>query len=272
MILEKKEILNIFKEHNTQFQKEFGQNYLQDINSINAVTSKLAHQSKIIEIGPGIGNITTNYYKDYEKVILIEIDNKKIDILVDILKKSNNNIFPSNIEIVNKDILEIDFKSIFNGSYEVIGALPYNISKKIIHLLLTFIPTPQQCTFIIQKEVAEKYIGKPNECFLSISSYYLANIEGHEVITKDKFFPSPKVDSQIITINNYKFNSFEKLSEIIKKNNFIKLAFKQPRKKIINNLKGIKFSLKSKSLLNKRPHEINELEWNDLFDDYIINQ
>ena len=103
-----------------------------------------------LEIGPGLGTLTSSLLKRFNKVIAVEFDAR----LAENLPKS----FPGkNLEVFNEDILKFDFSTI-KEPYVVAGNIPYYITSPIIEKLLTVNNLPQRIVLLIQKEVAERIV------------------------------------------------------------------------------------------------------------------
>ena len=120
----------------------------------------------MLEIGPGLGTLTSSLLKKFEKVIAVEFDSR----LAANLPKS----FPGkNLEVINEDILKLDFdklfsrEGIFGNDYVVAGNIPYYITSPIIEKLLTLEKRPRRVVLLIQKEVAERILDK-KETMLSL--------------------------------------------------------------------------------------------------------
>ena len=105
-----------------------------------------------VEIGPGLGTLTSSLLKHFDKVIAIEYDKK----LAENLPKS----FPGkNLEVVNADILEHDFSTI-NEKYVIAGNIPYYITSPIIEKVLSIQNLPVRIVFLMQREVVERIIDE----------------------------------------------------------------------------------------------------------------
>lgn len=179
-----------------------------------------------LEIGPGLGTLTSSLLRRFAKVIAIEFDSR----LAANLPKS----FPGkNLEVINADILSCDIPALIGQSpYVVAGNIPYYITSPIIRQLLHLNPAPQKIVLLIQKEVAMRIAAEPgNHSLLSLATQNLAEVELGPVIKAAEFTPPPKVDSQVIILTPL---STPQVSPQV-----IELAehgFASPRKKLVHNL------------------------------------
>jgi 16S rRNA (adenine1518-N6/adenine1519-N6)-dimethyltransferase len=221
-------------------KKKWGQNFIKNTQVILEAVEllKLEPQDRLIEIGPGKGVFTEYIAANVEHLSLIEIDEELIWILEERFG------FLDNVRIVNQDILKLDTGSYKKkyGINKVFGALPYNISKMIIddfcgQYQLQF----ELCVFILQKEVAHKYAGIGNKLsFLNCYYGVLNDIYLIKDIEKSFFKPEPKVDSSLILFKPKQRNKIALSEEELKSfAKFSKNCFRNPRKKLKNNLKSI---------------------------------
>lgn len=211
-------------------KKKFGQNFITDTNLINKIVSSSKIDDKnVIEVGPGRGALTKELVKRAKMVIAYEID-KDLTIYLDELVRNNDNL-----EVIYKDFLSIDFKS--DKKWELIGNLPYYITTPILFKFLEN-NVYNSATIMVQKEVGERLISKPNSKkynALSVIVQYLTNVERVVNISKKLFFPVPKVDSVVIRLEkkNNREIPLEKEQDFLK---FVKACFTQKRKTLANNL------------------------------------
>lgn len=223
---------------NFEYKKSLGQNFLIDQNIINKIINsiELKEKSLIIEIGPGSGALTKELVKLKADVVSFEIDTR----LKDKLDKLSNDY--KNLQIIYDDFLNIDLKEFLKAknysNLYFVANLPYYITTAIINKI-TDESNPNEMILMVQKEVAERFSAKPNsKNYGSISVFLQYNYDISKVTTVSKncFYPSPKVDSMVI-----KFKSRENK---IKPNNesifykLIKDSFQFKRKNLKNNLKG----------------------------------
>ena len=148
-----------------------------------------------LEIGPGLGTLTSSLLKRFPKVIAVEYDAQ----LAVNLPKS----FPGkNLRVINADILQANITELIeNQEYVVVGNIPYYITSPIVRLLLTTTPRPQKIVLLMQKEVAERIAAEPGDhSLLSLFVQNQAEVELGPVVKAEEFTPPPKVDSQIIVL------------------------------------------------------------------------
>jgi Dimethyladenosine transferase (rRNA methylation) len=138
-------------------KKSLGQNFLIDKNIIKKITDQTNIQNEnIVEIGPGLGNLTDFIItKKPKNLILIEKDLK----LFNYLKKKYKN--QKIIKIVNIDALKYNFSKLDN--VKIISNLPYNLSTKIIIKLIFYNKNIKHIVCMIQKELAEKFDYNKNK-------------------------------------------------------------------------------------------------------------
>jgi len=250
--------------NNHQFKKSLGQNFLKQSSIAKELVSvgMINTDDLVIEIGPGQGMVTREILALTKNIILIEKDNS----LEALLKEQ----FGNSVEIVMKDVLEINYSEITkNKEYIVIGSLPYNVSKKVIYNLLIGNHLPNRIAIIIQKEVAQDYAAKPpHATLLSNFSQIYSDVTLHKVVSADSFFPEPKVDGQIIEFSDIvpKYTDHKALW------GFIRAGFSSPRKIVASNLsiygkENVIQYLKSKNISpTARASELTLDNWRNLYD------
>jgi len=236
-IMSAKNVKNLLKNYRIRPLKRLGQNFLVSEKAFEKIlkAADLSSKDVVLEIGSGIGNLTLKLTKKVKKVIAIEKDKKMCEILRQELK--NQDI--KNVQIINEDVLKIQYGSMvkwFDGyNYKLVANLPYYITSPIIRKFLEIKKTPKLAVLMIQKQVAQRICAKPGKMsVLAVSVQFYAKPEIISYISKKSFWPQPKVDSAIIKIIPKKI----KVSTEFKKRFFeiVKAGFSQPRKQLANNL------------------------------------
>lgn len=230
---------NIMRKNKLFAKKCFGQNFLIDDNILeNIVTnSNVESDDLVIEIGPGLGNLTAYILETGAKVIAFEIDTDMIDILNDRFGYNDR------LDIQNIDILKVDLNEYIKnvkGKVRVIANLPYYITTPIIFKLLEYKEEIASITVMVQKEVADRIVSKPGSKeygVLTINTNYMADVEKLFNVPNTSFIPAPNVTSAVIKITPNKDK--EKVLDIKNKKIFeelVKKAFSERRKKMANSL------------------------------------
>ena len=240
----KNETKFIMQKYNIHPNKSLGQNFLIDENALNTIAENVNTKDTVIEIGPGLGTLTSILLEKAKKVIVVEIDPKMIGILQDRFK------FYKNIEIINKDILKTEINQIAPKA-KIVANLPYYITTQIITKIIQ--SDVDDITILIQKEVAERICAKPGEKEAGAITYYInyyANSEIVGYVPKESFIPNPKVESAIVRLSKIKkprvkVHNEKLLFKIIKEN------FTKRRKSILNSLSNIIEKDKLKEILNE---------------------
>ena len=218
--------------------KSLGQHWLRNRVILDEIADLTGSGALVVEIGPGLGTLTSSLLKRFKKVLAVEFDPK----LAANLPKS----FPgTNLEVKNADILKFDFSAI-SEPYSVAGNIPYYITSPIIEKLLTAPNPPEKIVLLMQKEVAER-VSDEKESVLSLFVKNRAIPTLGPVVLRDEFDPAPKVDSQVLILEPFKDGP--KYEEKLFK--MIKVAFSSPRKKLIHNLSSIKNKAELTEVFNK---------------------
>jgi 16S rRNA (adenine1518-N6/adenine1519-N6)-dimethyltransferase len=189
-------------ELNNRPKKSLGQNFLIDNNIIEKIVkiAKVSEKETILEIGPGLGSLTNLIAKQNPKIIYaVEKDKKLVEQIKTRFVKSNN------VKVIHDDILNLLQSNKFGKNIIIFGNLPYNISTKIIAeliLLKKWPPWYKNLIFMFQKEVADRIIAKSrSKDFgrLSILCNWRLEITKHFDISKNCFFPKPKINSTVLS-------------------------------------------------------------------------
>ena len=229
----------LMKKYNLTANKKLGQNFLVDSEAINSIvaSANLTKKDMVIEIGPGLGTLTSMLIEKAGKVIAIELDDRMINILGDRF------LLYDNFELINEDVLKVDLSSLIekNSEFEnikVVANLPYYITTPIIMKLLENRLKIESITIMIQKEVAERIVATPGSKLsgaITYSVHYYAEPEKIALVPNTSFIPSPEVDSEVIKLNIRKSPPVKIDNEKLFFN-VIKASFMQRRKTLSNGL------------------------------------
>jgi len=205
-------------------------------------------ESTVLEIGPGRGVITSLLAKRARRLIAVEIDR----VLSAQLRLKFG--MTHNVEVIEADILSIDFDSLFGpkpglgrpgielkpNPVRVVGNLPYFITSDILLRLFDFARYFDIIVIMVQREVADRLAAPPGGSdygLLSATAQLYAKVEKLFTLPPEAFEPAPKVHSTVLRL--ILAPQIEKLG--VAGDGFIgflKLSFAQKRKTLWNNLKS----------------------------------
>jgi len=220
-----KEILEKF---NAAPSKRLGQNFLTDKNILQKIidSANIKKQDIVLEVGPGTGILTAELAKKAKKVIAVEKDKKMVEILKENLKDYKNT------EVINQDILKFDVGRKYK--YKVVANIPYYLTSPLIRKFLEDKNQPTKMILMIQKEVAQRICARPPDMsLLAVSVQFYATPEILFYVSKNSFWPAPKVDSTVIKI--IPRNKTDQINPILFFK-VVKAGFSQPRKQLSGNL------------------------------------
>ncbi|MDO4199683.1 MAG: 16S rRNA (adenine(1518)-N(6)/adenine(1519)-N(6))-dimethyltransferase RsmA [Clostridia bacterium] len=270
-----KTVKNILDKYGFKFSKSLGQNFIVS----STVCPKMAEncgssdESGILEIGAGIGVLTTELAKKYKKVVSVEIDKN----LIPILKETTADY--GNIKIINDDILKVDLKDLIQSEFFecdevcVCANLPYYITSEILMYVLESDADIKSITVMVQKEAAERICAGPgtrNSGAISLAVRFYGTPKILFNVGRGCFIPQPNVDSTVIKIDVD--NSLH--SRVKNKNNYfkvIKAAYGKRRKNILNSLSmGLSLPKKDiETLLEKLSISAKKRAEELSFDDFV---
>ncbi len=176
-------------------KKELGQHWLRDREILTAIADSVSITSDdtILEIGPGLGTLTSELLRRAGRVVAVEYDE-------DLARKLPGQFPGTNLVVHHQDILQYDLSSLPTG-YVVIANVPYYITSKIVEKLVTATNKPRAAVLLVQKEVAERIAAKPGDMsLLALSAQIYAQAELGIEVPREYFTPPPKVDSQVVVL------------------------------------------------------------------------
>lgn len=263
------EVKDLLNSANIVAKKSLGQNFLIDLEVTDRIVQSIPNiENKIIvEIGAGAGTLTRSLLKhNPQKVIAIEIDERAIAIQSQI-----SNHYPDKLKIINKDALTFtydDYMKITNSKdFYICANLPYNIS---IPLLINWLyqifyyKKISGMTLMFQKEVANRITAnitnKSDYGRISVLSNFICNTKQLFDVSKNCFYPSPKVLSTVVNfipLTNFIYNEID-----IKKLDFVvKTLFANRRKMIRGIVKDNKIFDELKIDATKRAEDLSILDF-----------
>ena len=229
---------HILKTFNLRASKRLGQNFLIDAGVVQKIVdaAEISEGEEVLEIGPGIGTLTQGLLETGAKVTAVEIDKK----LPAVLEKTLSGY--KNFRLIQGDILKTNLSEIFPETFKVAANLPYYITTQILlQLLEKKLPITKIVT-MVQKEVAERMIAKPNSRTygaMSVAVQFRADVKILFDVEPKSFLPQPEVTSSVVVCDVR--DSPVKVSDEEFFIKVVRASFGQRRKTILNSLVGAGF-------------------------------
>jgi len=267
------QVKNILRQSGLKARKSLGQHFLVDESVLDVIiaAADLSPSDTVIEVGPGLGILTSHLARHAGNVIAVELDNQ----LASLLQRRMAGL--SNLRVIHGDILKLKLPQLLAGKivYKVVANLPYYITSPVLRYFAEGSPRPSLMVMMVQKEVGEAIVAGPgNMSLLAVSLQVYSKPEIVSYVPAGSFYPQPKVDSVIVRFNmlpepTVKVKDMARFFEVVRG------GFSAPRKQLHNSLAhglGIKPAevaplLKQAGIDPQRRAETLDLkEWQELYD------
>jgi 16S rRNA (adenine1518-N6/adenine1519-N6)-dimethyltransferase len=209
--------------------KKLGQNFVVDANTCRKIvkSADVGPQDIALEIGPGLGSLTLAMLESAKEVIAIEIDDRLAAELPETAKRHG---FDSDkLTIINQDAMGISTLPV--EPTVLVANLPYNVSVPVLLRFLELFPTLRSGVVMVQSEVADRLVAKPNSKTYgspSVKATWWADLSSAGTVSRSIFWPVPNVDSSLVRFVRHQSAGDEALRKVVFK--IIDAAFAQRRK------------------------------------------
>ena len=222
--------------------KRLGQHFLMDRGIMMAMIriAEVNSQDVVVEVGPGLGEMTMLLASKAKRVIAIEIDESIVALLKDRLDDYDN------IVLHRGDALKFDFLSEsrkWGEKFKVVSNLPYNISTQLLFCFVEMREAFSGMTVMLQKEVAERIVAVPGGKQYGVLSVLLqlyCDTSIQCIVAPSSFYPRPKVESAVVRFNFFQKPRVEIEDEAIFRK-VVRASFGHRRKTLKNALKNVGF-------------------------------
>lgn len=222
----------LLRELEQRARRRFGQHFLTEPRVAQGMvrSAKVAPGDRVVEIGPGLGMLTSCLLEAGADLTAVEIDRD----LASFLRERH-----PELTLVEQDVLRIDWEEVCPGSgWKVVANLPYNIGTTVLMTLLRQPSRFTSVTVMLQLEVVQRLMAEPGtKAYNSLSVE--AQSRGRPVLQRTLspgvFHPPPKVDSAIVRFDVYEEPKVGSVDPEVF-DQVVRAAFAQRRKTLKNSL------------------------------------
>lgn len=239
-LVSKRKVIELLGMEGIHPRKAMGQNFLVDGNILRIITTaaNLSPDDVILEVGPGLGALTQVLVEECGLVFAVENDPR----LVRVLGREFGDA--ENLVLVEEDAMKCDLEGLVakrRGGAEVkmVANLPYNIAATLIVKCLQRYPRFTGYTVMVQQEVAGRILSGPGSRQYSAATVRIcarAEVKKVTDVSRNCFYPKPRVDSTVIGIQRNKETPFRSEKEEERFELLVSAAFRQRRKKLANSV------------------------------------
>ena len=209
--------------------KKLGQNFVVDANTCRKIvkSADVGPTDIALEIGPGLGSLTLAMLESASEVIAIEIDDRLAAELPETAQR--HGLDASKLTIINQDAMGIT--TLPKDPTVLVANLPYNVSVPVLLRFLELFPTLRSGVVMVQSEVADRLVAKPNSKVYgspSVKATWWADLSSAGTVSRSIFWPVPNVDSSLVRFVRHQSAGDEALRKATFK--IIDAAFAQRRK------------------------------------------
>jgi 16S rRNA (adenine1518-N6/adenine1519-N6)-dimethyltransferase len=239
-------------------KKELGQHFLVDENMLGVIgrLAGLGESDIVLEIGPGLGVLTTFLADRVQQVYAVELDVSLGPRLVERLAGRPN------VELRFGDALRLDLREAAPGATKLVANLPYNVATPLIAESLDGLPELQLWCVMVQREVADRFFAVPSTKAygaVSVLIQLVAERTGFHPVSRNVFRPRPNVDSAVVAFRRTGLpDDFAHVKRIVE------AAFAHRRKKLVNSLQLAGVDVSDANIPDVRAEELTPVDFLEL--------
>ncbi|HEX2646224.1 MAG TPA: 16S rRNA (adenine(1518)-N(6)/adenine(1519)-N(6))-dimethyltransferase RsmA [Candidatus Dormibacteraeota bacterium] len=254
---DQRQLEGLLRRHHINLKHRLGQNFLIDpaLRDAIADASGVTKADDVLEVGAGVGTLTTALAALAGRVIAVELDRDLIPALREVVGELDN------VEVVQGDILRLDV----SGDV-VVGNIPYNLTGALIRKLLDRPPRPRRLSFVVQKEVADRWTASTGASLATVAVQVFADARTVMSIPAAAFTPIPRVDSALVILDVRPTPAID-VEDLDAFFRFVEALFQQRRKQLGGVLAGRGFRDMARLGIDprRRPQTLTLVEWEKLF-------
>ena len=271
-------------------QKRFGQNFLADVDVLEAILEAAAVTPgrTVLEIGPGLGILTGALLEGGAALTAVELDRGMVNYLAYTFEgqiaaaeaAAEAGLHPpepnpaGSLRLVEGSVLDVDLQGLMAPPYDVVANIPYHVTSPILHVMLGGeAPRPDRAVLMVQREVAERIAAPVGEMsYLSVFVQYHANVRIVRRVPREAFEPAPEVESAVIELTVRPGDGEWRLPDEMEDDlwRLVQAGFRE-RRKMLHNVLPRQLPIDGADVVgalaavgidgNRRPQTVSVAEW-----------
>jgi 16S rRNA (adenine1518-N6/adenine1519-N6)-dimethyltransferase len=231
-------------------KKELGQHFLVDENILGVIgrLAEVGPDDVVLEIGPGLGVLTTYLADRVRTVHAVELDQTLEPQLRERIASRNN------VEVHFGDALRVDLRALAPAATKLVANLPYNVATPLVVESLDGLPDLQLWCVMVQREVADRFFADPSTKAygaVSVLIQLVAERAGFHPVSRNVFRPRPNVESAIVAFRRTGLpDDFAHVKRVVE------ASFAHRRKKLANSLELAGLDVAGKAVPDVRAEEL----------------
>ena len=210
-------------------KKALGQHFLVDPNILGVVgrLAELGPDDVVVEVGPGLGVLTTYLAERVRLVHAIELDRSLEGPLAESLRPY------ANVGLRFDDALAVDLAALDPPPTKLVSNLPYSIATPLVVESLEHASSVARWCVMVQREVADRFFARPSTKAygaVSVLVQLAARRVGFHAVPRTVFRPRPRVESALVAFERIAGPPFEEVRRVVEG------AFAHRRKTLANSL------------------------------------
>jgi 16S rRNA (adenine1518-N6/adenine1519-N6)-dimethyltransferase len=239
-------------------KKQLGQHFLVDENILGVIArlAELDRDDVVLEIGPGLGVLTTYLADRVRTVHAVELDETlEVELRRRIAERAN-------VELQFGDALRLDLRATASDATKLVANLPYNVATPLVVESLNGLPELQLWCVMVQREVADRFFARPSTKAygaVSVLIQLVAERTGFHPVSRNVFRPRPNVESAIVA-----FRRTGLPPDFVDVKRIVEASFAHRRKKLVNSLELSGIDVRGADIPDVRAEELPPTAFLDL--------
>jgi 16S rRNA (adenine1518-N6/adenine1519-N6)-dimethyltransferase len=229
----------LLRKYGLQPKHSFGQNFLTDEHALRELARLIAERAKgVVEIGAGLGALTSGLLSQGLQVVAIERDRDLIPVLQHELAAACES---GQLSLLETDAKTADYRGLLQQLPQpsaLVGNLPYQLTGPLLRLTCELAPLLSQAVFLVQLEVAQRLVAAPASAeygALSVFAQAAFSVRRALVVKRGCFYPEPRVDSAVVVLTPHATPVALETPAFVE---LVRRAFQQRRKTLRNAWSG----------------------------------